>query len=162
MLYQLSYEATDIGSRSIVGSYVPVKEMSVNDIWNKSYRSPVIARSWVQTPLIKVLNFFQASLRNCINCVHCDDHFVIFISFLQFIIDLFHISETKIILLSLLYVKGLNGGYWLKRNILWSVTVYTISNNNSIIFGKKKVFQKDQIGNIVTSYRKHLPGYKTY
>ena len=37
MLYQLSYEATDIGSWSIVGSYVPVKEMSVNDIWNKSY-----------------------------------------------------------------------------------------------------------------------------
>ena len=34
MLYQLSYEATDIGNRSIiiVGSYVPVKEMSVNDI----------------------------------------------------------------------------------------------------------------------------------
>ena len=24
-LYQLSYEATDVGSRSIVGSYVPVK-----------------------------------------------------------------------------------------------------------------------------------------
>ena len=22
--------------------------------------------------------FFQASLRNCINCVHCDDHFYIF------------------------------------------------------------------------------------
>ena len=37
MLYQLSYEATDVVSRSIVGSYVPVKEMSVNDIWNKSY-----------------------------------------------------------------------------------------------------------------------------
>ena len=37
MLYQLSYEATDVGSRSIVGSYVPVKEMSVNHIWNKSY-----------------------------------------------------------------------------------------------------------------------------
>ena len=37
MLYQLSYEATDVGSRSIVGSYVPMKEMSVNDIWNKSY-----------------------------------------------------------------------------------------------------------------------------
>ena len=33
MLYQLSYEATDVGSRSIVGSYVPVKKMSVNDIW---------------------------------------------------------------------------------------------------------------------------------
>ena len=53
MLYQLSYEATDVGSRSI---------------------------------------FFQASLRNCINCVHCDDHFFIFISFPQFIYDLFHIS----------------------------------------------------------------------
>ena len=37
MLYQLSYEATDIGRRSIVGSYVPVKEMSVIDIWNKSH-----------------------------------------------------------------------------------------------------------------------------
>ena len=35
MLYQLSYEATDVGSRSIVGSYVPVKEISVNDIWNE-------------------------------------------------------------------------------------------------------------------------------
>ena len=32
MLYQLSYEATGVGSRLIVGSYVPVKEMSVNDI----------------------------------------------------------------------------------------------------------------------------------
>ena len=34
MLYQLSYEATDVGSRSIVDSsaYVPVKEISVNDI----------------------------------------------------------------------------------------------------------------------------------
>ena len=37
MLYQLSHEATDVGSRSIVGSYVPMKEMSVNDIWNKLY-----------------------------------------------------------------------------------------------------------------------------
>ena len=32
-LYQLSYEATDVGSRSIVGSYVPVKEMNVNDVY---------------------------------------------------------------------------------------------------------------------------------
>ena len=30
---QLSYEATDVGSRSIVGSYVPVKEMNVNDVY---------------------------------------------------------------------------------------------------------------------------------
>ena len=28
-LYQLSYEATDVGSRSILGSYVPVKDMYV-------------------------------------------------------------------------------------------------------------------------------------
>ena len=35
---------------------------------------------------VEVLNFFfQASLRNCINCIHCDDHFFIFISFPQFI-----------------------------------------------------------------------------
>ena len=34
MLYQLSYEATDFGSVSIVGSYVPVKEMSVSYIIN--------------------------------------------------------------------------------------------------------------------------------
>ena len=30
---QLSYEATDVGSRSIMGSYVPVKEQSVNDVY---------------------------------------------------------------------------------------------------------------------------------
>ena len=83
MLYQLSYEATDVGSRSIVGSYVPVKEMSVNDIWNKSYMnfgnemkmkkwsSPwtqfmqlckeawKIARSQVQTPLKSWIFFFR-------------------------------------------------------------------------------------------------------
>ena len=28
---------------------------------------------------VEVLNFFQTSLRNCINCVHCDDHFFVFI-----------------------------------------------------------------------------------
>ena len=67
MLYQLSYEATDVGSRSIVGSYVPVKEMSVNDT-------------------VYEIN----------HIVHCDDHFFIFISFLQFIFDLFHISLTLI------------------------------------------------------------------
>ena len=43
---------------------------------------------------VEVLNFFQASLRNCINYVHCDDHFFFFISFPQFIYDLFHMSLT--------------------------------------------------------------------
>ena len=46
--------------------------------------------------------FFQASLRNCVNCVHCDDHFFIFISFPQFIYDLFHISLNKV--LSVLFI----------------------------------------------------------
>ena len=49
MLYQLSYEATDFGSSSIVGSYVPVKEMSVDDIWNKSYmncRNEIKMKKW--------------------------------------------------------------------------------------------------------------------
>ena len=36
--------------------------------------------------------FFQASLRNCITCVHCNDHFFISISFLPFIYEKFHIS----------------------------------------------------------------------
>ena len=39
--------------------------------------------------------FFQASLRNCINCIHCNNHFFIFISFPQFMYDLFHISLKK-------------------------------------------------------------------
>ena len=37
-----------------------------------------IARSRVQT-LLKSWFFFQASLRNCINCIQCDNHFFIFI-----------------------------------------------------------------------------------
>ena len=95
MLYQLSYEATDVGRRSIVGSYVPLKEMSVNDIWNKSYMNPQLTcsqRQWLHSSVgrashryrevtvsnpVEVLNFFHASfrLRSCINSVHCDEHF---------------------------------------------------------------------------------------
>ena len=130
MIYQLSYEATDVGSRSIVGSYVPVKEMSVHDIyelrkWNENEEmiiavnaiyekknselqrglntsfmgtyeptidllpmSGFIAqlvehctsnRKVTSSNPVEVLNFlFQAVLRNCINCVHCDDNFFIF------------------------------------------------------------------------------------
>ena len=40
MLYQLSYKATDVGSRSIVGSYVPVKEMSVK-VARYSFLGPI-------------------------------------------------------------------------------------------------------------------------
>ena len=45
-------------------------------------------------PVEVLIFFFQASLCNCINCVDCDDHFFIFISFPQFIYDLFRISLT--------------------------------------------------------------------
>ena len=38
--------------------------------------------------------FFRLLYAICINCVHCDDHFFMFISFPQFIYDLFHISLT--------------------------------------------------------------------
>ena len=41
---------------------------------NASYRYREVTGS---NP-VEVLNFFQASLRNCINCVLCDDHFFIF------------------------------------------------------------------------------------
>ena len=39
--------------------------------------------------------WYQASLCSGINCVHCDNHFFIFISFPQFIYDLFQILLTK-------------------------------------------------------------------
>ena len=36
-LYQLSYEATDVGSRSIVGSYVPVKVKNASDVYEMDH-----------------------------------------------------------------------------------------------------------------------------
>ena len=82
-----------------MGSYVPVKEMSVNDIMNPQLTCS--QRQWLHSSAgrashryreitgsnpVEVLNFFLASLRNCINCVHCDDHFfnfnqILFISY---------------------------------------------------------------------------------
>ena len=43
---------------------------------------------------VEVLNFFQASLRNCLNCVSLRRSYLHFISFPQFIYDSFHISLT--------------------------------------------------------------------
>ena len=34
---QLSYEATDVGRRSIVGSHVPVKEMNVSEVYEMNH-----------------------------------------------------------------------------------------------------------------------------
>ena len=65
---------------------------------------------------VEALNFFQASLRNCINCVHCDDHFFTFISFPQFIYDLFHISLT------------------LLQNCCYIITAMIISSFKSIFY----------------------------
>ena len=55
-----------------------------------------IARSRVQTPLKSWIFFFQASLRNCLNCVSLRRSYLHFISFPQFIYDSFHISLTLI------------------------------------------------------------------
>ena len=38
---------------------------------------------------VEVLNFFSGSLRNCINCVHCDDHFLTFKSCLVMLSSLY-------------------------------------------------------------------------
>ena len=86
----------------------PEKKFFHGNIWTHNWPAPNISgfiaqlvehrtgitRSQVQTPLKSWIFFFQASLRNCINCVHCDDRFFIFISFLQFIYDLFHIYRN--------------------------------------------------------------------
>ena len=43
---------------------------------------------------VEVLNFFQASLRNCKNCDHnCEDHYLM-ISYPQFTYDLFHMHHS--------------------------------------------------------------------
>ena len=48
MFYQLSYEASDVGSRSIVGSYVPVKEMSVNDDVYDLFHISLTVKQWLK------------------------------------------------------------------------------------------------------------------
>ena len=55
-LYQLSYEATDVGSRSILGSYVPVKDMKVNDAYE-------INHMWTADMKSK-LSFFLSTFRD--------------------------------------------------------------------------------------------------
>ena len=116
MLYQMNYEATDVGSRSIVGSYALHKLRSLRrsflhfisavhiwfisyiinnhffhgNVWTHNWPAPNVSdfiaqlvehrtgnREVTGSNPVEVLNFFQA-LRNCINCVHCDDHFFIF------------------------------------------------------------------------------------
>ena len=56
--------------------------------WRNDCRSELNLCNCVKKP--------EKKKRNCINCVHGDDHFFIFISFPQFIYDVFHISLTLI------------------------------------------------------------------
>ena len=56
---QLSYEATDVGSRSIVGSYVPVKEMSVNDVYEINHMWTADMKSNEVDPRSYERNFMQ-------------------------------------------------------------------------------------------------------
>ena len=66
----------------------PQRQLLHNSVGRASHRYREVTGS---NPVEVLIFFFQASLRNCINCVHCDGHFFIFISFPQFIYDLFHI-----------------------------------------------------------------------
>ena len=51
--------------------------MVVQIVLKSSKSSTRCARRFVKKVSMNFF-FFQASLRNCINCVHCDDHFFIF------------------------------------------------------------------------------------
>ena len=48
---------------------------------------------------VEVMNFFQTSLCNCINCVHCDDHFFISFHFISVVHIWFisYIINTEIV-----------------------------------------------------------------
>ena len=89
------------------GFICSVKEVSVNDIWNESYVnvSGFIAqlvdhrtrnREVTGSNLVEVLNFYQASLRNCIKIALTATTIssFYFMSFPQFTYDSFHISLT--------------------------------------------------------------------
>ena len=87
---QLSYEATDLGSWSFVGSKKPVRNQCViYEIFHilncrvqyvKYFIAQLVRAShryhevWGSNP-VEVLNFPGFYIPNCINCVHdCEDH----------------------------------------------------------------------------------------
>ena len=87
---------------------------------------------------VEVLNFIRASLCNCINCVHCDDHSFIFVSFPQFIYDLFHKSLTNSFIVRCHATSNREEKCdvtlpWLQN--FWITTVGSLSNEN----GKKAI-----------------------
>ena len=69
------------------------KSQNFNRVWTRTS----IARSQVQTPLKSWL--FQASIRNCLNCVHnCDDHSLLDFKIRSSIYGTFHISLSMYLL----------------------------------------------------------------
>ena len=85
-LYQLSYEATDVGSRSIWGSYVPVKDMEVNDeyeinhMWTADMKSSEYAIAKIAIITARII------LR--------------LISYPQFTYDLFHMHHSPLFIVT--------------------------------------------------------------
>ena len=88
-----------------------IKEILKMKKWSSQKTQIIYGSNPIEDQNFFFLNFFfQASLRHCINCIHCDDHFFIFNSFLLFILyDLFHISLTKEILLHSNIIPGIEG-----------------------------------------------------
>ena len=71
------------------------------EAWKSQERRTGIARSGVQTPLKSWL--FQASLRNCLNCVHnCDDHGLLVILLSIYCISL---AIIKSVLIKPVFIK---------------------------------------------------------
>ena len=68
-LYQLSYEATDVGSRSILGSYVPVKDMKVNDAYEiHMHHSPIYFFYLCKSVISTILSQKLIRTTDCITC----------------------------------------------------------------------------------------------
>ena len=146
--------ATDVGSRSIVDSYVPVSSFLSREHMNPqltcSQRHSSVNRASHRYPEVtgsnpvEVLNFFQASSSNCINCVHCDDHFFIFISFPQFIYDLFHISLTILNFLIMVYLISVYFSWFNYQTTSIHSNAFDTgvprSNCNLVIFICKSIF----------------------
>ena len=78
---------TSVVSHLISGVWCQVSVIGclISDVW------------WQMSDIRRLISgvWYQASLRSGINCVRCDNHFFIFISFPQFICDLFQILLTK-------------------------------------------------------------------
>ena len=116
MLYQLSYEVTDVCSQ---------RQWLHSSVGKVSHRYREVTGS---NP-VEVPNFFQASLRNCMNCVHCVDHFFIFV---EVIVDrkvLFHgwLIYSYLHIFKLIKCKWLPGecADWFFNNIMtWSYCLH--------------------------------------